>query len=244
MREARAFTYGIALGAAVMYLMDPRQGGARRALVRDKSVRAVHELENAAAIGARDLSHRAQGMVSRLRGNGAGAISEDILVARVRAALGHASSHPHGIHVVPKGDGCIELVGAVLASEVDDVIAAVSRVKGVESVDNDLEVHDKRDVPSLQGEGRRRSRALRVVPATKVAFGSLAAVLALASLVRGHAFGFLLGGAAALGFARSVNAHGSWTPLRALERRRLRRRQEVPQMPDRSADAGFVSAAV
>jgi hypothetical protein len=257
MVEARAFTWGVALGAAVMYFMDPRQGGARRARIRDKSKRAVHELEAAAVIGARDMSHRAQGFAARLQGRGAGGgggavdVSDEVLVERVRSALGRACSHPHAIRVVAKGDGCVELVGPILASEVDDVLSTVSRIAGVSSIDDDLDVHDAAgDVPALQGEGHRRSRAIRFAPSTKLGFGSLAAVLAFASLLRGHPFGFLLGGVTTLAVARSMTARGAWQPLRALGRRRRARRDaiaepaETPQMPDRSVDAGFVDSSI
>lgn len=225
MREARAFTYGIALGAGVMFLMDPRQGGARRARIRDKSVRAVHELETAAAIGARDITHRAEGLVHRLRSyNKDVDVPDDVLVERVRAVLGHVCSHPHAIQVVAKGDRCIELKGPVLSAELDDVLSAVSRVPGVETIDNDLEPHEtSENVPALQG-GIVRRRKMRVSPGTKLIGGSIAAMFALASLFRGHPVGFLIGGITALAFARSVNARGSWQPLRMLDRRRRRPR--------------------
>ncbi len=62
MSEAKAFGYGIAIGAGAMFLFDPRGGRARRALVRDKSVRVAHEVERAAEVGARDLEHRFEGL--------------------------------------------------------------------------------------------------------------------------------------------------------------------------------------
>ncbi len=62
MSEAKAFGYGIAIGAGAMFLLDPRGGRARRALIRDKSVRVAHEVEEAAEIGARDLEHRFEGL--------------------------------------------------------------------------------------------------------------------------------------------------------------------------------------
>jgi hypothetical protein len=62
MSEAKAFGYGIAIGAGAMFLFDPRGGRARRALVRDKSIRVAHEVEHAAEMGARDLEHRVEGL--------------------------------------------------------------------------------------------------------------------------------------------------------------------------------------
>src|SRR5688572_6190803 len=125
MDYARGITHGLALGVGLMFLLDPRQGGARRAYVRDKSVRAAHEVERAAEVGTRDLAHRIEGAIARVFASGRNHVEPDVLVARVRARLGHVCSHPHAIEVASKGDGYVELKGPILADEVSRVLDAV-----------------------------------------------------------------------------------------------------------------------
>lgn len=206
MSEETSFFYGFALGAATMFLLDPRQGGARRAFIRDKSVRMKHELGHAADIGLRDLSHRTAGLIAQTRGDGGRRdVSPDVLVQRVRAVLGHHCSHPHAIEVKVVGEGMVELKGPILRSDVEDVLDAVSRVRGVRTIDDDLEVHDTPDVTALQGESHRRRRAHRTTPATKLMFGLVAASTAMASIAKGDPVGLLLGGSGMFALAKSVN---------------------------------------
>lgn len=209
MRYAHGLTHGVALGAGLMFLLDPRQGGARRALVRDKSVRVSHELEHAANVGARDLSHRLEGAVARLFAPRAGeTVGDDVLVERVRARLGHVCSHPHTIEVIPRGEGTIELKGPVLANEKAQLVASLGRVRGVRAIDDNLEAHAGPDIPALQCTNcrpMRRGLARPWTPATRLIVGATAAAAALASLVRGHPIPFLLGGAATLAIARSMS---------------------------------------
>jgi hypothetical protein len=206
MREETSFFYGFAAGAAVMFLLDPRQGGARRAFIRDKSVHVKHELEHAADIGVRDLSHRAVGLVARTRsGRRPIDVSPDVLVERVRSTLGHHCSHPHAIDVKVIGEGAVELKGPILRSDVDDVLEAVSRVRGVRVIDNDLEIHETPDIDALKGASHARPRAHRTTPATKLVLGLVAASTAVASVAKGDPLGLLLGGGGMFALARSVN---------------------------------------
>src|SRR5205085_11998372 len=110
------------------------------------------------AIGttSRDLSNRTRGMVSEiaslLRGDEA---SDEVLTSRVRSKLGRAVSHPHAIEVRVR-NGHVTLSGPVLASEVDDLLSCISSVRGVEEVENHLEVHERPEgISGLQG-GRQR----------------------------------------------------------------------------------------
>jgi hypothetical protein len=65
--NACAFLSGAALGAAVMYFLDPQGGGRRRALVRDKAVSLAHQAEDYAEKTARDLGNRASGLAHEAR---------------------------------------------------------------------------------------------------------------------------------------------------------------------------------
>jgi hypothetical protein len=49
---------GLALGMGIMYLWDPSAGRRRRTLVRDRALRALHQVEYGARRRAADLRHR------------------------------------------------------------------------------------------------------------------------------------------------------------------------------------------
>jgi hypothetical protein len=232
--EARLLTYGIALGAGLMFVLDPRQGGARRALVRDKSLRALHDVEDAAAVGSRDLAHRLEGVVARVRRpRRREDVTDDVLVSRVRSKLGHVCSHPHAIQVNPKGNGMIELKGPILSKEAARVVSAISRVRGVRTIDDDLERHDHPDVPALQGGPVARPAATRFwSPALRLALGAGAATVGVASLIGGNPLGLVIGGASVLALARSSTRGTHPRMLRqALPESTVERGRDVTEAP-------------
>ncbi len=55
----------LALGAGIMYIMDPASGRRRRALVRDKATHYAHEASDTLSGKAHDLSNRARGIYAR-----------------------------------------------------------------------------------------------------------------------------------------------------------------------------------
>jgi hypothetical protein len=61
------FLCGAALGAAVMYFLDPQGGGRRRALVRDQAVSYAGQAQDYAEKTARDLGNRATGLAHEAR---------------------------------------------------------------------------------------------------------------------------------------------------------------------------------
>src|SRR5438132_5811675 len=67
MRLARLFA-GAAVGAGLMYLLDPEGGRRRRALLRDQLVSAAHKTTDAVDATSRDMTNRARGVVAELRG--------------------------------------------------------------------------------------------------------------------------------------------------------------------------------
>lgn len=147
-----SFLTGFALGAAFMYAFDPNGGRRRRALARDQFTRLAHTAGDGLDAAARDLSNRAAGTVAetrrRLRSDRP---DDEVLVERVRAALGRAVSHPKAIAVEAR-DGMVRLFGPILSHEVSSLLSAVESVTGVRNVDNRLEPHDQPgNIPSLQG---------------------------------------------------------------------------------------------
>jgi hypothetical protein len=135
-----------------MFLLDPDRGGRRRALVRDKAVWASRKTRDAAEATRRDLNNRLTGLQARVRNQFADDIADDrTLHARVRAALGHVTSHPRAI-CVNVMNGVVALTGDVLEAEASAVESAVAGVRGVAAVQCDLRSYASADgIPSLQG---------------------------------------------------------------------------------------------
>lgn len=133
---------GIGIGAALMYFLDPARGARRRHLVGDKALRAGRVAQREAADLADDARNRARGLVSETRGRLQDeTLTDDQLVARVRAELGHHVEHARAIEVVADADsGTVTLRGPVLAQELPKIVATVGAVRGVSRVENQLDV--------------------------------------------------------------------------------------------------------
>ncbi len=146
------FLTGLAIGAGLMYILDPDRGNRRRALARDQVVSAAHTVEDTVSGRSQDIRNRAQGVIAETRGAlTEEPVSDRVLEERVRAELGRATRHAGAIEV-RANQGRVTLTGPVLASDVDSVISSVSSVRGVKDVENRLDVHQQPDdVPALQG---------------------------------------------------------------------------------------------
>ncbi|HVS03347.1 MAG TPA: BON domain-containing protein [Thermoanaerobaculia bacterium] len=147
------FAFGLGLGAALMYLLDPDRGTRRRALLRDQLDHARHRGGDALKAKAKHVRNVSRGaaaeLASRLRGE---EVDDPTLEARVREKLGRATYHPSSIEV-RVAEGRVTLSGPALREEVDDLLAAVRAVRGVREVRNLLQVHTRAgQVSGLQGE--------------------------------------------------------------------------------------------
>ena len=241
--DALAILGGIGIGAAIMYFMDPDRGRRRRALVRDKAQHLASRVPEAVGTTQRDLANRARGLAAQARGRFAdeGATDDDVVIARVRSALGRVCSHPGSVIVTSDG-GRVTVSGPILASEAQGVISAVGRTRGVREVISQLEVHDEAEsfaVPGLQG-GRDRSGARfelmqeNWTPAarliTTVAGSTLAAWAARRHGLLGTAIGLF-----GLGLAvRGSTNHAVLTPIRGKARGLADRAKEL--VPTKLAD--------
>ncbi len=161
MNGATRLIGALAAGAAGMYLLDPDRGRRRRGIVRDKMVKAVHQLGDASEVTARDLRNRARGTAARLRAVVMRRRPSDHQIAeRVRPLLDFAVRHPRAIDVRVE-DGRVVLIGPILSDEVDRFLDAVRSIRHVRSIENHLSVHrEPGNVSALQGEpARPRPRA-------------------------------------------------------------------------------------
>ena len=189
--DTRSLLSGIAIGAAAALVFDPGRGGRRRALVRDKMARAGRATGEIVDTTMRDLANRTRGFVFETRGwLSEGVVDDARLLKRVRARLGRATSHPRAIDVAVQ-EGQVILRGPILAAEVQDLLSTVARVRGVQSVLNELDAHDSAEhVPALQGGTRRVGHRFDLMqrnwaPATRALAG--AAALAASGLVVAYA---------------------------------------------------------
>jgi uncharacterized membrane protein len=207
--------YGVALaaGAAAMYAFDPNAGHRRRARVRDEANHLVHAGMRGAQRGLDDAGNRLHGVVARMGSTGTfETVADEVLVDRVRTALGHCGSHPHAIRVTAS-EGTVELFGPIVGHEAPRVLAHVRRVRGVRRVVDALERHNATDgVPSLQG-GTRRGRPRAVwPPGMRWAAGAAGALMSVGGAGRAGP----LGSAAAMAGAALALRAATNRPLAAL----------------------------
>ena len=185
--NTRSLLIGAATGSAAMFLLDPNGGRRRRALVRDQATRATRKSRAALDATARDVANRTGGVVAATKGRLSDeAVNDARLVERVRAKLGRVCSHPRAIDVTAH-DGHVTLRGPILSAEVKAVLARSSAVRGVRSVDNELEPHETAEgIPALQGDGRVEGPSIDILqnhwsPATRAMVG--AGLLATGALI-------------------------------------------------------------
>lgn len=240
---------GAAIGVGLMYLLDPDRGAQRRAWTRDRLVRWRHRIADTAEATSRDVAHRAHGVVARTRTWFRDeSVPDDTLVERVRAEMGRKVSHPRAI-TVEAHDGLVVLGGPVFAGEVERLLHAVERVRGVRDVENRLEVHaTATNVPSLQGAeplGRSAGFWQRSwPPATRLVVGTSGAALVLAGLPRRSSGGYWAGIAGAALLLRALTNAPRWvTPIRDGHRVRSRRDGEGGSPPVRSDEPRSSSPA-
>jgi hypothetical protein len=216
---------GITLGAAGAFLLDPQHGRRRRALLRDKMDRGMHETREFADAATLDLRQRARGFAARAKSLRGGQAPDDVLVERVRAKLGRYSSHPGAITVTAL-NGRVVLTGDILAEEQERLFDAVRSVRGVEHVDNQLSAYQSAEgVSSLQGGSApdlERPELLQEswTPGVRLIGGGAGALLLLYALSRGGltAVGALAAGAALLGRASTNQPLAGLYPRRRVER--------------------------
>ena len=148
-----ALLYGVGVGAALMYILDPDRGARRRALLRDKCARASNKTQEYVGKMSRDLGNRAQGLVAETKNLFRHEdVPDEVLVQRVKAELGRHPVHDRAV-TVAADRGRVTLTGPALASEVEAIVAAAGSVRGVSEVVNQLEVHEQAgSISSLQGQ--------------------------------------------------------------------------------------------
>lgn len=153
---------GAALGAGLMYLLDPQGGRRRRALIRDKAYSKTRHTSERLRRRTQDAANRARGVaVEAARPFHRETPDDRRLAERVRAHLGRVATHPRAISVFAD-QGCVTVGGPILSHEADRLLSSIASVPGVQEVVDALERHDSPEgIPSLQGEGRQQRQSQR-----------------------------------------------------------------------------------
>jgi uncharacterized membrane protein len=169
------------VGGLLVYFLDPQTGRRRRALLKDRAANFVKEADRAIGKASRDLSNRARGTVAEARSRlPFRDVSDEVLVEQVRARIGRVVSFPHFVEVSAR-DGEVVLRGAVLESELDNLLSTASGIRHVSSVRDELKAYKRyQDIPGIhQAATRRRSTAPGWTPAARLAMGVAGGALAL-----------------------------------------------------------------
>jgi uncharacterized membrane protein len=193
------------VGGLLVYFLDPDTGKRRRAQVKDRSVSLVKDADRAVGKASRDLSNRARGAVAEARTRlPLRNVSDEVLVEQVRSRLGRVCSFPHLVEVSAR-DGVIRLRGAALESEHDDFISAISSLRHVNSVRNEMKTYrSAQDIPGVQqGTTRSKEPAAGWTPAARLGMGVVGAALALFG---GRRRGLIRRGARLAGFGLLARA--------------------------------------
>jgi hypothetical protein len=144
---------GVSAGAALMFVFDPARGAARRARLSDQFAHFIRRAGQSAQAAALDIANRGRGAIHGvLDRRHHGAVLDDVLVARIRSAIGRLVTHPGSVHVMIDNDA-VRLDGPVLRGEMEPVLAAVSRLTAGKPIQNGLVVREPGHVPGLQGAG-------------------------------------------------------------------------------------------
>lgn len=152
---------GVGLGAGLMYVFDPERGKRRRALIHDRATHVVGAARVALDRKAHDIGNRARGLVAE---TGAAlrckTVSDDVLAERVRSQIGRAVSRPRDVEALAN-EGRVTLRGVVRAGEVGRLLRRVAGVRGVRSVESQLNVKGRHGGEQEDGSANGKGAVAR-----------------------------------------------------------------------------------
>jgi osmotically-inducible protein OsmY len=144
------FLAGAIAGALAASFLDPQRGRTRRARMRDRSGALARDARERIERRLRDARNRAVGRKHELE-HADERVEDGVLVERVRAQLGRVVKHAGAIRVEAR-DGAVALSGPVLRAEMEPLLDAVRKVRGVTGIENRLDAHESAgSTPGLQG---------------------------------------------------------------------------------------------
>lgn len=188
---------GVAIGAGLMYFLDPNQGKRRQQDVMGNINRFTNEKQRALDAMQRDFANRSRGFVSEIKGRvHAEDPSDSLLEQRVRSAIGKVVSNA-GAMIVIAEKGIVTFAGKVKDGELDELISVAHQVPGVKEVRHELE--------TTEGEPETVLSIPRLNPAESLVAVGAGTFLVASGFLRGGMLGpiFKIGGVllAAKGFS-------------------------------------------
>lgn len=138
-KSAAQMLAGIGIGAAAMYFLDPARGRVRRDMTQNRAGSTLRSSTWGLRKTGADLRNRARGMAAQMRQQfTTEEPSDNQLIERVRAELGHHAGSLHNLDV-SASNGVITLSGYARGIDPDDVVSVVERVRGVGTVEDRLD---------------------------------------------------------------------------------------------------------
>ena len=155
MSSLRPLLIGLGVGAGTMYLMDPRYGKRRRAMIQDQFAEIAHNADEMVDKSMRDMRNRAQGIVAETYSKLSEQDTSDWIVEqRVRSEMGRIIPYSRSIDVMVH-DGLVSLRGPILMRDKAYLLGKINHLPGVRTIADKLEALESTEgVPGLHVEGR------------------------------------------------------------------------------------------
>lgn len=135
---------GIAVGVSAMFLLDPERGRARRSKIGQKGIKLKNKTLR---IGEKLLS-------GKFLRSEKSTSDDEALRDRIRLKLGRKITHPETVDIQVSG-GEVTLSGSALKKEAKALLKIVRSVRGVEHINNELEIHRTMEhIPSRPDEAK------------------------------------------------------------------------------------------
>ena len=134
----------VAIGAGLMFFLDPKSGTRRRALVRDKTRHGYRSTTDYLKRTSANVANHTRGLVAAASRPFAEAETpaDDVLLARVKSRIGHVIADPHAIEV--KADhGHVLLTGTLPYRDAQKVLKTIASIRGVSGLENHLAIETR-----------------------------------------------------------------------------------------------------
>jgi len=131
----------LAIGAGLMYLLDPSAGAQRRRMVRDKTMDAARQTGGAVSSAAQTVGRKVSDAYQSVTGKAEEMAGEaKDLASHVMHEINQRWAN-NSIHADVE-DGRVKLTGFANPNDVENILSVVRAIPGVTEVDNQLEVRD------------------------------------------------------------------------------------------------------
>jgi len=131
----------LAIGAGLMYLLDPKAGAQRRRMVRDKTMDAARQTGSAVSSAAQTVGRKVSDAYNSMTGKAEEMANEaKDLSSHVMHELNQRWAG-NSIHADVE-NGHVKLTGYASPNDVENILSVVRSIPGVTEVDNQLETRD------------------------------------------------------------------------------------------------------